>query len=125
MGQRARAHVFTGTVIAVLVMLSIILTASVFRPDMSESMIRSILEGGAVFTVAVAAALLLIRRDDRRLWTDKFGRMVWRMPPLDQLPPARLTPLTRLWLIVLRFYLGFAAGMVFVRIVELAVSAGS
>jgi len=115
-------NVFTGAVIAVLVMLSIILTASVFRPDMSESMIRAILEGGTAFAVAVAVALLLIRRESRRVYTDAFGQMVWRMPPLDQLPPARLTPLARLWLIVLRFYLGFAAGMVFVRIVELAFS---
>lgn len=42
------------------------------------------------------------------IYTDNFGRMVWRMPPLDQLPQARLTPLVRLWLIVPRFYLGFA-----------------
>jgi NRAMP (natural resistance-associated macrophage protein)-like metal ion transporter len=115
-------NVFTGVVIAILVMLSVILTASVFRPDMNESMIRAILEGGAAFAVAVAAALLVMRRNDRRVHTDEFGRMVWRMPPLDQLPRARLTPLVRLWLIVLRFYLGFAAGLVFVRIVELAFS---
>jgi hypothetical protein len=39
-----------------------------------------------------------------------------------QLPPARLTPLTLLWLIILRFHLGLAVSMVFVRIVELAFS---
>jgi Mn2+/Fe2+ NRAMP family transporter len=117
-------NVFTGVVIAVLVMLSVILTASVFRPEMSESMIRAILEGGTVFAVAVGMALLIMRRNDRRVYTDEFGRMVWRMPPLDQLPRARLTPLVRLWLIILRFYLGFAAGMVLVRIVELALYGG-
>jgi Mn2+/Fe2+ NRAMP family transporter len=117
-------NVFTGTVIAVLVMLSVILTASVFRPEMGESMIRAILEGGTAFAVVIAVALLVIRREGRRIYTDHFGRMVWRMPPLDQLPPARLTPLTRLWLIVLRFYLGFAAAMVFVRIVELTLGSG-
>jgi hypothetical protein len=77
-----------------------------------------------VFAVAVGAALLLMRRDGRKIYTDDFGRIVWRMPPLDQLPQARLTPLVRLWLIVLRFYLGFAGGMVFVRIVELALRRG-
>jgi hypothetical protein len=117
-------NVFTGVVIAILVMLSVILTASVFRPDMSEPMIRAILEGGTVFAGAIAMALLVMRRNDRRVHTDEFGRMVWRMPPLDQLPRARLTPLVRLWLIILRFYLGFAAGMVLVRIVELALYGG-
>jgi NRAMP (natural resistance-associated macrophage protein)-like metal ion transporter len=115
-------NVFTGVVIAVLVMLSVILTASVFRPGIPEGMVRAILEGGTAFAVAVGVALLLMRREDRRIRTDEFGKMIWRMPPLDQLPPARLTPLIRLWLIVLRFYLGFAAGMVCVRIVELAFS---
>jgi hypothetical protein len=87
-------------------------------------MIRAILEGGTVSAAVVAVALLVMRRNDRRFHTDEFGRMVWRMPPLDQLPRARLTPLVRLWLIILRFYLGFAAGMVLVRIVELALYGG-
>jgi multisubunit Na+/H+ antiporter MnhF subunit len=99
-------NVSTGVVIAILVMLSIILTASVFRLDLGEAMIRGILESGTVFAVTVGAALLLIWRDGRKIYTDNL--MVWRMLPLDQLPQARLTPLVRLWLIVPRFYLGFA-----------------
>jgi NRAMP (natural resistance-associated macrophage protein)-like metal ion transporter len=116
-------NVFTGAVIAVLVMLSIILTASVLRPDMSERMILEILGGGTLFTAAIVGALLFMRREDRSVWTDAFGRMVWRMPPLDQLPAVQLTPLTRIWLTVLRFYLGVAGGLVCGRIVELALSA--
>jgi hypothetical protein len=47
------------------------------------------------------------------------------MPPLDELPPpAHVTPLTRIWLSVLRAYLVVAGGLVLWRIVELAVSAG-
>jgi hypothetical protein len=117
-------NVFTGAVIAVLVMLSIILTASVLRPGIGEKTLIALLGGGMGFTIGIAAALLVIRREDRRIWTDSFGRMIWRMPPLDQLPPAHMTPLTRIWLVILRFYLGFASGMVLVRIVELALSAG-
>ena len=116
--------VFTGAVIAALVMLSIILTASVFFPGMSDTTILAILGSGMLFTVMISAALLLIRREDRRVWTDSYGRMVWRMPPLDQLPPAQLTPLTRIWLTVLRGYLIIAGGLVFWRILELALSAG-
>jgi Mn2+/Fe2+ NRAMP family transporter len=116
-------NVFTGAVIAVLVMLSITLTASVLFPDMSEKMLIALLGGGMVFTLVIAATLLLIRRGDRRLWTDAFGRMVWRMPPLDQLPSPRMTPLTRIWLGVLRGYLVVAGGLVLWRIVQLALSA--
>jgi len=81
---------------------------------------------GAVmlFAVVIAATLLVIRRGGRRVWTDSYGWMVWRMPPLDQLPPAQLTPLTRIWLAVLRGYLVIAGGLVFWRILQLALSAG-
>ena len=89
-------NLFTGAVIAVLVMLSIILTASVLFPDMGEKTILATPGRRMVFTLAIAAALLIIRREDRRVWTDAFGRMIWRMPPLDQLPPAQMTPLTRI-----------------------------
>jgi hypothetical protein len=117
-------NVFTGLVIAVLVMLSIILTASVLYPDIGDTTITAILGGGVVFTLAIAAMLLVIRREGRRAWTDAFGQMIWRMPPLDRLPPAQLTPLTRIWLGVLRGYLVVAGGLVLWRIVELAISSG-
>ena len=121
--NRRGLNVFTGAVIAVLVMLSITLTASVLFPDMGETTLVALLGGGMVFTLAIAAALLVIRRSDRKIWTDSFGRMVWRMPPLDQLPRAHMTPLTRIWLSVLRGYLVVAGGLVFWRIVELALFA--
>jgi Mn2+/Fe2+ NRAMP family transporter len=113
-------NVFTGAVIAILVMLSITLTASVLFPDMGEKTLTVVLGGGMVFTLVIAAVLLVVRREDRRVWTDAFGRMIWRMPPLDQLPAAQLTPLTRIWLTVLRGYLIIAGGLVFWRILELA-----
>jgi hypothetical protein len=76
------------------------------------------------FTLTIAAALLVIRREDRRIWTDDFGRMIWRMPPLDHMLPARMTPLTRIWLGILRGYLVVAGGLVPWRIVELVFPAG-
>jgi hypothetical protein len=42
------------------------------------------------------------------------------MPPLSELPPARLSALSRLWMIVLRGYLVVAGGLVLVRIFQLA-----
>jgi hypothetical protein len=117
-------NVFTGAVIAVLVILSFTLTASVLYPNLDEGVLLKILIVGLAFTLVIAAALLVIRRDDRRTWTDSFGWMIWRMPPLDELPPARLTPLARLWFVILRLYLGIAGGLVLGRIVMLAVSGG-
>jgi hypothetical protein len=117
-------NVFTGAIIAVLVMLSITLTASVLFPDMEEKTLIALLGGGMVFALVIAAVLLVVRREDRRVWTDAFGRMIWQMPPLDQLPAAQLTPLARIWLSVLRGYLVIAGGLVLWCIVELAVSVG-
>jgi hypothetical protein len=70
-------------VVSVLVMLSIILTASVLYPEMGETTILAILGAGPLFALAMAAAFAVIRREDRRIWTDSLGWMIWRMPPLD------------------------------------------
>jgi hypothetical protein len=44
------------------------------------------------------------------------------MPPLEELPPAQLTLLSRTWLIVLRGYLIIAAGLVLMRIARLVMA---
>jgi hypothetical protein len=64
--------------------------------------------------------LLVLGREPRTIRRDEFGRMMWRMPPLDKLAPARMTALTSMWLAVLRAYLIIAGGLVLWRIVELA-----
>ena len=56
---------------------------------------------------------------------DTSLRATWRMPPLHELPPARLTLLNRTWMIVLRAYLFVAAGLLLFKIVQLAVNPGS
>jgi len=111
-------NLFTGVVIATLVMLSIILTASVLYPEMNEITILAILGSGLVLALGVAAWLLYMRSGR----IDRSGRSTWRMPPLGELPPAHLTPLTRVWMAVLRLYLVLAGGLVLIRIVQLALS---
>jgi len=135
-----KTTVFTAAVIAVLVMLSVILTASVLFPGISERQILGVLIGGSALALG-AVALMLIQR--RRSVAHaplapaplahaplaaaplqpaaSVDRDSWRMPPLHALPPARLTVLSRTWLIVLRGYLIIAAGLVLVRIAELIV----
>ncbi len=118
-------NLFTGAVIAAMVMLSIILTASVLYPDITGRQILMILAGGSIVTVVAWIATAWIRRL-RGMVIEPVGesqRATWRMPPLDQLPAARLSPLRRLWMGVLRGYLIIAAGLVLVRIAQL-VSAG-
>jgi Mn2+/Fe2+ NRAMP family transporter len=121
-----KTTVFTGAVIAVLVMLSVILTASVMFPGISARHILAVLLGGSALALGVTVALMLIQRrrgdvSDAERSATEADRESWRMPPLPTLPPARLSLLSRTWLIVLRGYLVIAAGLVLVRIAELIV----
>ncbi len=120
-----RLNLFTGAVIAVLVMLSVILTASVLFPTMDESAIVGLLAGGTALAIAVAIAGWAVRRARGRHAEEPIERSernTWRMPPLATLPPARLTLGKEIWMIVLRFYLLAAGGLVLARIVRLALS---
>ena len=116
-------NLFTGTIIAVLVMLSMILTASVLFPDIGETTILSILGIGTLLALAMALGVLFVRRDDHDEPPSELSRTTWRMPPLGQLAPQRITGLTRVWMVVLRGYLVVAGGLVLIRIVVLATAA--
>ena len=123
-----KLNLFTGAVIAVLVMLSVILTASVLFPAIGGAEIAVVLVGGTV--IAVVAAVVLRRYERCRRTKSKDDvpvvpseRVTWRMPPLEDLALPRLTLLNRVWLAVLRGYLVIAAGLVLVRIAQL-VTAG-
>jgi NRAMP (natural resistance-associated macrophage protein)-like metal ion transporter len=125
----ARLNIFTGIVIAVLVMLSVILTASVLFPGMTGGQILGILGAGTVIFLLIGAGLLIQRlrpkdEPDRREEVRPNLASNWRMPPLRTLPPARLTLVSRIWMSVLRAYLVVAAGLVLFRIVNLALGQG-
>jgi hypothetical protein len=108
---------FTGAVIAVLVMLSIILIASVLFPEIDSETIIAILVAGC----ATALVIYLITPGEVPAEpADASLRDTWRMPPLAHLPPRHLTTRNRTWLFVLRAYLIVAAGLVLARIVTLA-----
>jgi Mn2+/Fe2+ NRAMP family transporter len=121
-----KTNIFTSIVIAILVMLSVILTASVLFPAISAVHIFAILVGGSALALlmSLGARIIDARRGpktQRPIPCTAADRKTWRMPPLDQLPPARLTVLDRTWLVVLRGYLIVAAGLVLVRIILLIV----
>ena len=115
-------NLFTGAVIAVLVMLSIILTASVLYPEISGETIVAVLVGGSLAALVIYLAFGGIRPTVEAPVEPvrRSLRNTWRMPPLPELPPRQLTTLNRVWLFVLRAYLIVAAGLVLLRILTLA-----
>jgi Mn2+/Fe2+ NRAMP family transporter len=116
-------NLFTGTVIAVLVVLSVILTAAVLFPAIGDGTMIGILAAGALGAVAIWLFAGGLRRPAAGAAPpDRALRAGWRMPPIAELPPRRLTAGERIWLVVLRGYLFLAAGLVLARIVSLAVA---
>jgi NRAMP (natural resistance-associated macrophage protein)-like metal ion transporter len=114
-----RLNLFTGGVIVVLVMLSIVLTASVLYPQIGSGTIIAILVAGSV----TALIIYLVTPGGTATAPDgRPRRDTWRMSPLAELPPRPLTTLNKVWLLVLRAYLIAAAGLVLARIVTLAAS---
>jgi NRAMP (natural resistance-associated macrophage protein)-like metal ion transporter len=121
-----KLNLFTGAVIWVLVMLSIILTASVIYPDISGRTIIEVLAGGTLLAIVGLVASIGIRKlrgesaaEPAPVYT-KDARNTWRMPPLDELPPPRLTLAKRVWMGVLRGYLLLAIALVIVKVVQVA-----
>ncbi|SDR36630.1 NRAMP (natural resistance-associated macrophage protein) metal ion transporters [Rhizobiales bacterium GAS113] len=118
---------FTGSVIAVLVLLSIILTASVLFPEATnEQVILGILAGGGVAALIVALLVMAFSRNGENGKTgtsigESVPRSIWRMPPLENLPAAKLSLTAKVWMGVLRLYLVVAGGLVLIRIIALAI----
>jgi NRAMP (natural resistance-associated macrophage protein)-like metal ion transporter len=118
-----KVNIFTGAVIAVLVMLSVILTASVLFPNITGTQILAVLIGGSALALVATLALLVWQRRRGPVREAKTmplsERATWRMPPLAELPRAELTVLNLAFLTALRGYLFIAGGLVLVRIVQL------
>jgi Mn2+/Fe2+ NRAMP family transporter len=125
-----RTNAFAGGVIALLITLSLVLTASVAFPHITASEIVTILFACAAATLLGAAGILARGQLKRRAQSapvsadvvaDKAEKERWRMPPLATLtvPPislGRKVSLLGMWV-----YLVIAMGVVVLRIVELAV----
>jgi NRAMP (natural resistance-associated macrophage protein)-like metal ion transporter len=125
-----KTNVFTAAIIAVLVMLSVILTASVLFPDITDAQILGVLIGGSVLGVLMTVGVRVYEksRGIKAVANEPVERALqahWRMPPLSELPPARLTLLNRAWMGVLRAYLVIAAGLLLFKLFHLATSGAS
>ena len=130
-----KLNFFTGAVVWVLVMLSIILTASVLYPDITGEAMVEVLAGGTLLAVVGYAATVTVRRlrlastdaaasaiaqaSDSEQQFSKEARNTWRMPPLEELPAPQLTLSKRIWMGVLRGYLIVAVALVVVKVVQM------
>jgi hypothetical protein len=119
-----KTNMFTAAVVAVLVMLSVVLTASVLFPDIAARQIGEILI--ACSAAAVVAAAYGIGRRARgpaaALPVDRGARENWRMPPLALLRPPSLSVSRKIGMSALRLYLSAAMIMVVVKVAQLALA---
>jgi NRAMP (natural resistance-associated macrophage protein)-like metal ion transporter len=120
-----KTNLFTGGVVAVLISLSVILTASVLFPQISSRQIVDVMAGcGAVTFAAAGWALSRKMRTPvaaRPAAVDRSGQASWRMPPLALLHRPAMSAGRKIGMSALRLYLAVAMILVIVKIVELAV----
>jgi Mn2+/Fe2+ NRAMP family transporter len=122
--NRRGTNVFTSAVIAVLITLSVVLTASVLFPGINGRQILTIMEVcGAASLLAGGWVLARSLRCPAPLTVavvDSEGRDNWRMPPLATLSTPVLSTARKLGLSALRTYLAVAMILVIVKIVQVA-----
>jgi NRAMP (natural resistance-associated macrophage protein)-like metal ion transporter len=117
-----KTNAFTATVVAILITLSVILTASVLFPSISARQILDIMACCGAAGV-VAAGYALARRRSGALSAapvDRADREHWRMPPLALLERPVMSGGRKIGMSALRLYLAVAMILVIIRIVQLA-----
>jgi NRAMP (natural resistance-associated macrophage protein)-like metal ion transporter len=122
--NRRGMNVFSGAVIAVLVMMSTILTASVLYPHITSAQILGILGGGTILTLLAGGYLAWTghrHKGKNAIRVEPAGdRATWRMPPIAMLTRPVLSAGSRTGLTVLRGYLLVSCALVVVKVVQLA-----
>jgi len=120
--NRRGTNMFTSAVVAVLVTLSVVLTASVLFPAITGRQIMDIILVCAVVSLAAGGWMLLrSRRSRSSVEVDRRDRENWRMPPLNVLSKPIMSAGRKAGLAALRAYLALAMIMVIVKIITMAV----
>jgi Mn2+/Fe2+ NRAMP family transporter len=127
--NRRVTNVFTSGVIAVLITLSVVLTASVVFPAITAGQIIAICAACAAASVG-GGLVVLVRRYRIRAAAGPAGRtdpgvsradrLSWRMPPLAELGAPVVSRARRIGLTALWAYLLIALVMVIVKVVLIA-----
>jgi Mn2+/Fe2+ NRAMP family transporter len=124
--NRRGTNLFTSGVVAVLITLSVVLTASVLFPQISGVQIMRIMAAcGAATALAAGFALAVRRRRPVPLTAadaTREGRDNWRMPPLSTLATPLLSTGRKIGLTALRIYLAIAMILVIVKVVQEALA---
>jgi Mn2+/Fe2+ NRAMP family transporter len=121
--NRRGTNIFTSAVIALLVAMSIVLTASVLDPNITERQILTIFLGCAVVSVAGGGWVLMRSlRVHSSVEVDRRDRETWRMPPLNVLTKPVMSTGRKVALTILRSYLAIAMVLVIVRLVQMALA---
>jgi NRAMP (natural resistance-associated macrophage protein)-like metal ion transporter len=118
-----KTNMFTAVVVAVLVSLSVILTASVLFPGITSHQIIDIVAGCGVASVLAAGYALTRRRRagaTAAAPVDRTDRENWRMPPLALLRRPTMSAGRKIGMSALRLYLAVAMVLVIVKIAQLA-----
>ena len=122
-----KLNVLTATIVWVLVLLSVILTASVLFPNITGTQIIGVFVSGTAFGMCGGTFLLVQahRRRDVVTVNDALAevpnRATWRMPPLQRLGRPAMSMQRKVGLFALRVDLAVAFILVIVKIVEVAV----
>jgi Mn2+/Fe2+ NRAMP family transporter len=117
-----KTNLFTAAVVAILVTLSVILTASVLFPAITASQILDIVVacGAASVLAAGYAAARRLRAGTATTPVDRTGRDSWRMPPLALLQRPVMSAGRKIGMSALRLYLAVAMILVIIKIAQLA-----
>ena len=119
-----RQNLLAGVIVAVLLVLSLVLTLSVLFPDITDRQILWVIGAGSALSVIAFGVTRLLSARAPRAAEAALDRATWRMPALDRLAPARLSVGTRVWMAALRFYLVAACVAVIVRVVQITLFQG-
>jgi len=117
-------NLVTGVIVALLVVLSLVLTAAVVFPDLTGAQILGVMAGGAGLGVLAYGATRFLGKDEEEnpalAALAQADRDTWRMPPLPELAPLRMSLAKKVWLLALRAYLIAACLAVVVQVVLMA-----
>ena len=118
-----KTNAFTSAVIAVLITLSVVLTASVLFPAITARQMVMIFVACAGVSALAGVWTLGRRRRTPSAALVYANPGTWRMPPLSLLGAPVVSGARKLGLTALRGYLAIAMILVIVKIVEVAISA--
>jgi NRAMP (natural resistance-associated macrophage protein)-like metal ion transporter len=117
-------NALTGTIVWILLLLSVVLTASVLFPSISAGAIEGILGGGLGIGLVAGTVVGLKTRGSSRLRVapSAVQRRDWRMPPLTLLEKPELSRTAKIAMITMRSYLALAVVLVVVKVVVVALA---